>query len=73
MTSAEAAREAAQILGSQAELARQLNIRTPTVNQWCSGLRPVPAARAVHIEALTGGRISRHQLCPSFPWGSEVA
>lgn len=73
MTPAEAVREAAKIIGSQAELARKLQVRTPTVNQWCSGLRPVPAARAAKIEALTQGQIRRCDLCPSFPWDADVA
>ena len=37
MESAEAAREATRVLGSQAELTRRLNVAGPTVNQWCSG------------------------------------
>lgn len=39
MKSAEAARKASRLLGSQAEMARQLNVKPPTVNQWCSGER----------------------------------
>ncbi|MGG2007736.1 YdaS family helix-turn-helix protein [Pseudomonas aeruginosa] len=39
----------------RAELARKLNVRAPTVSQWCSGVRPIPAKRAVEIEALTAG------------------
>lgn len=69
----EAAREAARLLGSQAELARQLDVRTPTVSQWCSGDRPIPAARAIQIEALTNGQVKRVELCPSFPWAQMVA
>ncbi|MHA3884602.1 Cro/CI family transcriptional regulator [Stutzerimonas degradans] len=68
MTPAQAAKKAAQILGSQAELARRLQIRTPTVSQWCSGARPVPAARALQIESAVDGKVSRQELCPSFPW-----
>jgi DNA-binding transcriptional regulator YdaS (Cro superfamily) len=73
MTPAQAAQKAAQILGSQAELARQLQIRTPTVNQWCSGGRPIPAARALQIESATGGKVRRQELCPSFPWEGVAA
>ncbi|WP_130931621.1 Cro/CI family transcriptional regulator [Pseudomonas sp. Sample_24] len=68
MKSAEAAKEASRLLGSQAELARLLRVTAPTVNQWCSGERAVPAKRALQIEALTGGQIKRSDLCPSFPW-----
>lgn len=68
MKSAEAAKEASRLLGSQAEMARRLNVTAPTVNQWCSGDRAVPARRALQIEALTKGAVDRAALCPSFPW-----
>ncbi|MHB9798455.1 Cro/CI family transcriptional regulator [Pseudomonas sp. MT3] len=59
---------AARIVGGKAKLARLLGVRAPTVSQWCSGLRPVPAARAALIEELAGGQVSRADLCPEFPW-----
>lgn len=68
MKSAEAAKEASRLLGSQAEMARLLQVTAPTVNQWCSGERAVPAKRALQIEALTEGQIKKADLCPSFPW-----
>ena len=68
MKSAEAAKEASRLLGSQAEMARLLQVTAPTVNQWCSGDRAVPAKRALQIEALTDGQVKRSDLCPSFPW-----
>ncbi|WP_455912804.1 Cro/CI family transcriptional regulator [Pseudomonas palmensis] len=68
MKSAEAAREASRLLGSQAEMARQLNVKPPTVNQWCSGERSVPPKRPLQVEALTNGAVCRSELCPSFPW-----
>ncbi|PBJ02072.1 Cro/CI family transcriptional regulator [Pseudomonas sp. ACN5] len=69
MKSADAAKEASRLLGSQAELARLLRVTAPTVNQWCSGERSVPAKRALQIEVLTEGQIKKADLCPSFPWG----
>lgn len=69
MKSAEAAKEASRLLGSQAEMARLLRVTAPTVNQWCSGERAVPAKRALQIEVLTQGQIKKADLCPSFPWG----
>lgn len=56
MTPAEAVRKAAGILGGQTALASRLDVRTPTVSQWCSGDRPVPVARAIQVEALTTER-----------------
>ena len=73
MKSAEAAKEASRLLGSQAEMARRLRVAAPTVNQWCSGERSVPAKRALQIEALTQGAVSRVDLCPSFPWADMAA
>lgn len=72
MTPAEAVRKAASIVGTQVELARGLDVSTPTVCQWCAGDRPVPPARAIQIEAITNGLVSREALCPNFPW-SEMA
>lgn len=73
MTPPEAARKAASIIGSQAGLARALSVRTPTVSQWCSGERPIPAPRALEIESLTGGAVTRAELCPAFPWAQSAA
>lgn len=68
MSPTEAIEEAAKIVGGKAVLARLLKVRPPTVSQWCSGRRPVPAARAARIEELAGGKVSRSELCPDFPW-----
>ena len=68
MNPSEAACRAAQIVGSKAELARRLRVRTPTVSQWCSGARPIPPARAIAIEAATDRKVTRQELCPDFPW-----
>lgn len=73
MNPAEAATKAAGILGSKAKMAKLLNVRPPTVNQWCSGIRPIPAARAIQIETLTEGQVKREALCPSFPWTGAAA
>lgn len=68
MTPQNAVATACKILGGQAALAKTLNVKPPTVNQWASGERPVPAARAVEIERATKGAVSRKSLCPDFPW-----
>lgn len=73
MKPAEAALAAAKLIGTKAEMARQLDVKPPTVSQWCSGERPIPAARAVQIETLTQGQIKRESLCPGFPWASAAA
>lgn len=73
MTPIEAMEEAAKIAGGKAALAALLSISAPTVSQWCSGSRPVPAERALQIEGVTGGRVKRDALCPSFPWKEAAA
>lgn len=73
MTPAEAAIQAAAILGNKAKMAKLLSVSPPTVNQWCSGIRPIPAARAIQIESLTAGQVKREVLCPSFPWNGAAA
>lgn len=72
MTPTQAVREAARIVGSQSDLAKSLAVSAPTVSQWCSGDRPVPAARALQIESITKGEVRRGDLCPSFPWDELV-
>lgn len=73
MTPHEAASRAAEIVGSKAKLAKLLAVAAPTVNQWCSGVRPIPAARAIQIEGLTSRLVRREELCPAFPWGEAAA
>ncbi|RMH96421.1 transcriptional regulator, partial [Stutzerimonas nitrititolerans] len=48
-------------------------VSPPTVSQWCSGSRPVPAGRALQIEKITAGKVRRDLLCPSFPWKAAAA
>lgn len=66
---AEVIARAVGILGSQLALARALGIKPPTVHQWLSGKRPVPAERCPSIERLTGGAVLCEQLRPDVEWG----
>ena len=59
---------AADIVGSQAELARVIGVSGPTVNQWASGHRPVPAERCPQIEKATGGVVRCEMLRPDVDW-----
>lgn len=68
MSPSEAVREAIEILGSQASLAKALEVKPPTIAQWAKDGRPVPPARAVQIEAATSGKVKKEDLCPVFPW-----
>lgn len=58
--------EAARICGSEAALARQLNVSRGALNQWKEEGREVPAKHAPIIEKLTGVRCEL--LCPSVDW-----
>lgn len=64
-----AIKSAAQFLGSQAALARALGIKPPTVNQWCLGVRPVPAEKCPEIELATDRRVLCEELRPDVNWG----
>jgi DNA-binding transcriptional regulator YdaS (Cro superfamily) len=65
-------------VGGQAELARALSITPAAVNQWCKGLREVPAERCPDIERLTreaaAGRgdasliVTCEELRSDVPW-----
>jgi len=69
-TAAPAVKKAAKLLGGQAALARALGIFPVNVANWitkdASRHRPVPPAKCVAIEALTG--VSRRDLRPNDWW-----
>jgi len=69
----EALKIAVDIFGTEKNLAGQLGVRPPTVNQWLSGVRPVPPKRAIQIEAITHGSSKKEDLCPNFPWEGITA
>lgn len=64
MNANHAVEKACQALGSQAELARQLGVTPPMIQQWRSGTRPVPAQYCPAIERKTGGVVTRIDLRP---------
>lgn len=55
------AREA--VGGKDVDIARLLNISPAAVSRW-GGI--VPAARAIEIEKLTGGKVTRHDIRPDY-------
>lgn len=59
---------ACEIVGGQAELARRLGIKPPTVNQWIKGGRPVPADRCPAIERATDRAVTCEELRPDVDW-----
>lgn len=66
-----AIKKAISIVGSQSGLAQKLDITPQAVQQWvASGC--VPVRRAIAIESLTGGQVTRHELRPDI-YPEEVA
>jgi DNA-binding transcriptional regulator YdaS (Cro superfamily) len=55
---------AGDAVGGQSALANLLGVSSPTVSQWRSGLRPIPAERCVSIEKATLGAVTRKDLRP---------
>ena len=53
-----------QFPGGQAALARLLGVSPQAVNQWVTGVRPVPPKHAIAIEKATG--TSRFDLRPDI-------
>lgn len=60
-----AIRKACDLVGSQAALAKLLGVTPASVNQWVSGIRPVPTSKCSSIERATGGAVTRRDLRPN--------
>ena len=56
--------KAAQIVGGLTTLARMLGVSPPTVHEWKTLKRPVPASRCIAIVRATNGRVTLQQLRP---------
>lgn len=63
-----AIQRASLAVGGQAALARCLGVSPPTVNQWASGIRPIPAERCLEIEKATQRKVSCEELRPDVDW-----
>jgi len=61
-------REAGRAVGGLSALARLLGVAPPTVSQWASGVRPIPAERCPAIERATGGAVTCEELRPDVDW-----
>ncbi|WP_374257656.1 transcriptional regulator [Aquabacterium sp.] len=64
MNANQAVERACKALDTQAELARRLGVTPPMVQQWKTGLRPVPAQYCPAIERVTKGKVTRKDLRP---------
>lgn len=63
-----ALKEACINFGGQALMARYLGVSPPTINQWVSGVRPIPAERCLEIEKITKGVVTCEELRPDVDW-----
>jgi len=55
---------AIEIIGSQAELARRINVQPQAVTNWLNGKNMSPESAAA-IERETGGKVRADQLVPT--------
>lgn len=53
---------------TQKELCKMLGVSPGTVSQWFTNFRKIPHLRAIAIEKLTDGKVSRRDLAPDYPW-----
>ena len=63
-----AIQRAVREFGSQANLAELLGVKPSMVSWWATGNKRVSAERAVQIEAVTKGLVTRKELRPDL-WG----
>jgi DNA-binding transcriptional regulator YdaS (Cro superfamily) len=52
------------LAGSQRKAAKKMNISVGNIQDWKNGRKKVPPMRAVQIEQLTGGAVTRKMLRP---------
>ncbi|TXH46542.1 MAG: hypothetical protein E6Q97_29180 [Desulfurellales bacterium] len=58
-------RRAVNYVGGVSKMARALNIQRASVYKWIDN-GYVPADRAIPVERLVDGKVTRHELCPSI-------
>ena len=58
--------KAASILGSQAQLAREIGASPAMIHHWMHGIRPISAERCIDIERATGGAVTCEELRPDL-------
>ncbi len=51
------------IVGSQTELAKRLQVKQPSVNSWKMRCQ-IPADRVLDIEKIVGGQVTRYEMRP---------
>ena len=64
MTYQEAVHLACERVGTQAGLAKAIDVSPAIVHQWRNGARPVPVQHCLSIERATEGSVTRRDLRP---------
>lgn len=54
--------------GTQTAFADSVGVSPSFVNQWLSGIRPIPMEKAIAIERATGGIVTCEELLPDIDW-----
>lgn len=57
---------AIRLFGTQTALAERIGVGQNAVSYWLTSLKPVPPKRAVQIEAVTNGAVTRKELRPDL-------
>lgn len=60
--------KACGLIGGQTKMARLLNVKPPTVNQWVHLVKQIPAERCPKIERFTHGAVTCEELRPDVDW-----
>ncbi|WP_410478674.1 transcriptional regulator [Pseudomonas sp. zfem003] len=58
--------------GGKKQMAESLGIPASYLSRLLSGDRAITAERALHIERVTGGKVTRHELRPDIAWDSAA-
>jgi DNA-binding transcriptional regulator YdaS (Cro superfamily) len=61
-------KRAIEMFGTQTALARRIGVGQNVISYWLYEAKDVPPKRAVQIEAVTNGEVSRKELRPDL-WG----
>lgn len=59
---------ACKLTGGQANMAKLLNVKPPTVSQWVHLVKQIPAERCPEIEKAVNGAVTCEELRPDVDW-----
>lgn len=59
-------KRAVELFGSQTALAKRIGVGQGVVSYWLYDAKDVPPKRAVQIEAVTNGEVTRKELRPDL-------